>query len=220
MRTETVTASDATRASGEFMQRGIPLANEAQTALSAVAAAIGDTAGVAADFAGRTGVMRDASTTLTGEMAAVSSIVTANAAAASDMKSTTHASLSVIAPIADTALAQAETADTVCAATAQLVAQVAQVETTASDLRRQAGALNALVGAFRVADGASARPPHLAASRERPALGRLMRKGERARYAVSRSRVCALAGNARRVPCAGWRASVRETTRAREAHGA
>jgi methyl-accepting chemotaxis protein len=150
IRKETVSAADAMRASEKIMERGIALARDATRALDSVAQAIDDTARVAADVAGRTGIMQTASATLAGEMANVSRIVEKNAGSAQTMQTTTGSVLAAIAPIAETALAQAQTADAVSAATAQLAAQVRQMETTAADLREQANRLNGLVGMFNV----------------------------------------------------------------------
>jgi hypothetical protein len=70
--------------------------------------------------------------------------------------------LAVIVPIAQTSIAQAETADAVSAATAELSAQVVQMDGTAHDLRVQAGELSGLVGTFRISTSptttASGRP--------------------------------------------------------------
>ncbi len=158
IRKETVSAAAAVRASEELMSRGIALATDATSALSGVSAAIDDTARVAEDVAGRTTGMQTASSTLTGEMSSVSAIVDTNASAAQQMQATTKSVLASIVPIADTALRQAETADAVSAATAELAAQVQQMDSTASDLRAQAGALTGLVDTFRDAGGPASPP--------------------------------------------------------------
>jgi methyl-accepting chemotaxis protein len=135
IRRGTVSAADATRNSEELMVRGIALATDATTALGSVADAIAATARVADDVASRAAVMQSASSSLTREMNAVSAIVDKNAVGARQMQATTNAVLTTIAPIAGTAAAQAETADAVSAATAELAAQVKQMDTTAGELR-------------------------------------------------------------------------------------
>jgi methyl-accepting chemotaxis protein len=166
IRKETVHAADAMRISEQVMARGIALGDDATAALVQVARAIDETAGVADNVARRTDVMQTASTTLTGEMNAVSALVTSSAAAADQMQATTGMVLAAIAPIAQTSLAQAETADTVSAATAELAAQVQQMDGTSSDLRMQAGDLATLVGTFRIsADRQSAARPRLSLAR-------------------------------------------------------
>ncbi len=94
--------------------------------------------------------MQAASVTLTGEMQAVSTIVDATAGSAREMQMTTQTVLAAIAPIAETSVAQSETADAVSAATAELAAQVQQMDGTAGDLRLQASDLTDLVAAFKL----------------------------------------------------------------------
>jgi methyl-accepting chemotaxis protein len=156
IRKETVSAADAMRSSQVIMSRGIALATDATAALGNVTEAIGETARVAEDVANRTSVMQKASSTLTGEMSTVGTIVDANSAAAREMEATTDGVLTTIKPIAETARTQAETADAVSAATAELAAQVQQMEETANQLHTQAGSLSNLVGVFRVANGSAA----------------------------------------------------------------
>jgi methyl-accepting chemotaxis protein len=152
IRKETVSAADAMRASEAIMSRGVALATDATSALGRVASAIDDTARVAGEVAERTTVMQAASSTLRGEMSSVSAIVYTNGAAARQMQRTSEHVITIIVPIAETAMTQAETADAVSAATAQLAAQAVQMDTTAIDLRDQAGNLTGLVAAFRATD--------------------------------------------------------------------
>jgi methyl-accepting chemotaxis protein len=151
IRNETVSAANAMRSSDTIMSRGITLATDAMAALERVATAIDDTARVAESVANRTVVMQSASATLTGEMTTVSTVVDRNAVAARAMQATTDVVRKAIAPIAEAATTQAEIVDAISAATAELAAQVAQMEDTAGRLRTQAADLTDLVGIFETA---------------------------------------------------------------------
>jgi hypothetical protein len=61
-------------------------------------------------------------------------------------------------------MAQSETADAVSAATAELAAQVQQMDGTSNDLRAQAGNLATLVGTFRISENRRSTAPNDAVS--------------------------------------------------------
>ncbi|MFN2460757.1 MAG: hypothetical protein ABR591_08745 [Candidatus Velthaea sp.] len=66
------------------------------------------------------------------------------------MKSSADAAAASFAPIAEAAQAQAGRADDVSASTAELAAQMQQIDVTAAALREQAERLGSLVSTFRI----------------------------------------------------------------------
>jgi methyl-accepting chemotaxis protein len=167
IRRETTAAAQAVNASQVIMEHGIALVGDATDALGTVSVAIGSTAGVATDVAGRTDAMRSASATLRSEMSVVSGIVQKSATSALNMHTTSDVVLASITPLAAASSARADMAHAVTAATGQLAAQVGQMEATSRDLRNEAKVLTNAAAIFTF-DAAA----ELHASRSSAALAR------------------------------------------------
>jgi methyl-accepting chemotaxis protein len=149
IRRETLTAAEAMRGSSASMSDGISLSERASAALSAVAVAIRTTTQVADDLARRAGAMRVASTTLTENIASVAAAIGQNASAAGEMRLTTQSVTDVMTPVAATAEAQSHASSDAALSTSELAAGVQEIDATATALRAQTEALDALVEQFR-----------------------------------------------------------------------
>ncbi len=163
---ETAAAADAMRGSTGVMEDGLQLANRATTALANVGDAIAQTTVVAEDVAARSVVMQNASSTLNRDMSSVSAIVEENATAARQMQGTSHSVMTMIVPIAELSERQARAADDVSASTAELAAQVQEMDATAHQLSAQAASLTDLVSVFETTAAAPEVPTQL----EQPAI--------------------------------------------------
>jgi methyl-accepting chemotaxis protein len=124
IRRETLTAAEAMRGSSASMSEGIAVAERASTALGAVAEAIRTTTQIADDLATRAGAMRDASTTVTENIASVAAAIGENASAAGEMRLTTRAVTEAILPVARTAEEQSAASQSAAASTSELAAGV------------------------------------------------------------------------------------------------
>ena len=164
IRRETLTAAEAMRGSSASMSDGISLSERASAALSAVAEAIRTTTHVADDLARRAGAMRVASTTLTENIASVAAAIGENAAAAGQMRLTTQSVTEVMTPVAATAEAQSHASSDAAVSTSELAAGVQEIDATATALRAQTEALDALVDQFRFGEELSPPEPALALS--------------------------------------------------------
>jgi len=162
---ETVAAADAMRGSTGAMEDGLALANRATSALANVGEAIAQTSVIAEDVAARSAVMQGASSTLNRDMSSVSAIVEENATAAREMQSTSHSVMTMIVPIAELSERQARSADDVSASTAELAAQVQEMDATAHELSAQAASLTDLVSVFE-----TVATPRAAEKPEQPAM--------------------------------------------------
>jgi len=167
IRRETLTAASAMRTSSDSMREGIELADRASSSLVNVGGSIGGTTRVAEELAGRAGVMRDASMTLTENMGSVSSAIEENAAAASEMRQTTQSVTATMIPVAATAEEQSVAAQHAAISTSQLAAGVQEIDATARALRDQAERLDELVKQFAFED-APADVPQSAIAAEAP----------------------------------------------------
>ena len=162
---ETVAAADAMRGSTGAMEDGLALANRATSALANVGEAIAQTSVIAEDVAARSAVMQGASSTLNRDMSSVSAIVEENATAAREMQSTSHSVMTMIVPIEELSEPQARSADDVSASTAELAAQVQEMDATAHELSAQAASLTDLVSVFE-----TVATPRAAEKPEQPAM--------------------------------------------------
>jgi methyl-accepting chemotaxis protein len=151
IRRETLTAGNAMRSSSASMADGVAVAERASAALGAVAEAIRTTTRVADDLATRAGAMRDASNTVTDNIASVAAAIGENAAAAGEMRLTTQSVTETMLPVARTAEEQSHASQNAAASTGELAAGVQQIGATARALRAQTEALDALVDQFRIA---------------------------------------------------------------------
>ncbi|HYZ16503.1 MAG TPA: methyl-accepting chemotaxis protein [Candidatus Acidoferrum sp.] len=156
IRRETLTAAEAMRGSSASMAEGIVVAERASTALSAVAEAIRTTTNIADDLATRADAMRDASTTVTENIASVAAAIGENASAAGQMRLTTRAVTEAILPVARTAEEQSAASQSAAASTSELAAGVQEIDATARALRDQTEALDVLVDQFKLDDVLSA----------------------------------------------------------------
>ena len=152
IRRETLTAAEAMRGSSASMAEGIVVAERASTALSAVAEAIRTTTNIADDLATRADAMRDASTTVTENIASVAAAIGENASAAGQMRLTTRAVTEAILPVARTAEEQSAASQSAAASTSELAAGVQEIDATARALRDQTEALDVLVDQFKLDD--------------------------------------------------------------------
>jgi methyl-accepting chemotaxis protein len=152
IRRETLTAAEAMRGSSASMSDGIAVAERASTALDAVAGAIRTTTRIADDLAARAVAMRDASTTVTENIASVAAAIGENASAASEMRLTTRAVTEAILPVARTAEEQSAASQSAAASTSELAAGVQEIDATARALRDQTEALDVLVDQFKLGD--------------------------------------------------------------------
>jgi len=127
--------------------------------------AIAQTSFVAEDVAARSAVMQGASSTLNRDMSSVSAIVEDNATAAPERQSTSHSVMTMIVPIEELSEPQARSADDVSASTAELAAQVQEMDATAHELSAQAASLTDLVSVFE-----TVATPRAAEKPEQPAM--------------------------------------------------
>jgi methyl-accepting chemotaxis protein len=170
IRSETLSAAGAMRASRDSMESGLHVAGNAAQSLAGVSAAIGTTTTVAEDLAARARQMRDASTHVTANMSNASAAVERNAAAAAEMRSTTNHVTQTMVPIAVTATEQSQAAREAAASASDLVAGMDQIDTTARALLDQAAGLERLIAKFIVDDRAPA--AHAVPPTARPAAAR------------------------------------------------
>jgi len=156
IRTETVKAANAMRASGASMDGGLHVAERAAAALAGVRSAIDTTRSVAEELAERAHAMRDASTRVTSSVALAATGVEQNAAAAGEMRATTESVTSTILPVAAAAEEQSAAAQQAARATSELATGVQEIDATARALREQAERLDELVARFQIDEAAAA----------------------------------------------------------------
>jgi methyl-accepting chemotaxis protein len=94
--------------------------------------------------------MRDASLRVTESVSSAAAGVEENAAAASQMRLTTQEITSTMAPVATAAEEQSAAAQHAASATGELATGVAEIDATASALKRQAERLDELVARFLI----------------------------------------------------------------------
>ncbi|GAC1410170.1 MAG: hypothetical protein NVSMB64_19160 [Candidatus Velthaea sp.] len=112
---------------------------------------IGRTREVADDVAQRAARTRATSDHLTENVGSVSAVVEENAAAG-EMQATANEVAATLRPVTEASLQQSIKADEVSASTAELAAQMQQIDATASALRDQAQRLGSLVSNFRTGE--------------------------------------------------------------------
>jgi methyl-accepting chemotaxis protein len=151
---ETVAAAGAMRSSSSSMDSGIAVSQRAARSLESVGAAVRTTTQVAETLAVQADEMRKASLRVTENMSSSSAAVEQNAAAAAEMRSTTDHVTAVMVPVAATASQNATAAQEASLSTRQLAIGIAEIDSTARDLRDQAEQLEKLVGKFIIDDRA------------------------------------------------------------------
>jgi methyl-accepting chemotaxis protein len=153
---ETIAAAHAMRTSSASMESGIAVSQRASRSLESVSRAITTTSSVAESLAGQAREMQDASLRVTENMASASAAVEENAAAAAEMRSTTDHVTNAMVPVAATASQNAATAQEAALSTRQLAIGIAEIDSTARDLRDQAEQLEGLVAKFIIEESSAA----------------------------------------------------------------
>jgi methyl-accepting chemotaxis protein len=149
---DTVRAADAMRSSSTAVERSLALSETATTSLEGVTNAVAQTRSVADDVAGSAKLMRDASSTVAGNMESVTSIVEENAAASLQMQAATDSIMASITPVAQAAEEQSTSAEEVLSSADSLTGQVREMSKTSQLVREQAEHIARLIASFRFGD--------------------------------------------------------------------
>ena len=150
IRTETLNASSAMRASLGAVDTGLHLSEKATASLAVVYGAVAEVKLVADQVAGGAETMHQASTQVAAHIAGVSAVVEQNAAAAGEMQAATQAVTAALVPVAAAAESQSSASEEVSASTSELSAQTKHIAATAHQVRGHAESLAQLLKGFRV----------------------------------------------------------------------
>ena len=159
IRSQTLHASSAMRASLGAVDTGLHLSEKATSSLTVVYDAVAGVKLVAEQVAGGAETMHQASTQVAAHIAGVSAVVELNAAAAGEMQAATQAVTQALAPVASAAESQSSASEQVSASASELAAQTQHIAATAHQVRGHAEALVELLRGFTVdAAGTAAGP--------------------------------------------------------------
>jgi methyl-accepting chemotaxis protein len=148
IRSETMEAAQAMRASADEIRGGVEIALGAVRSLGAVDTAIDITARAASVVVQRSATMTDASERLGANMSSVSAVVEQNTAAVGAMRETADDVVRTIAPIRALADTQSEVAARVSIAADQLEHQVREIDQRAATLIQRATELDGTMATF------------------------------------------------------------------------
>ncbi len=161
IRSQTLHASGAMRASLGAVEGGLHLSEQAAASLGIVYDAVADVKLVADQVAGGAETMHQASTQVAAHIAGVSAVVEQNAAAAGEMQAATQAVTAALAPVAAAAESQSSASEEVSASASELSAQTQHIAATARQVRGHAESLAQLLRGFKVDDQSAAALPRL-----------------------------------------------------------
>ncbi len=169
IRKEAEQAAGAMEQASGSTQAGIGLATRLTDALTALNETVSESSRVADNLAERARTMSAASADVTGGVASLSEGIASSAAAADQIEATSRSIAETAQRLAAAAERQSGSADRVSAASAELAAQIEQMDGAATDLRAHAEQLGAANDAFTVAPRA-AQLPRLELSLPVPAM--------------------------------------------------
>jgi methyl-accepting chemotaxis protein len=161
IRSQTLHASSAMRASLGAVDTGLHLSEKATSSLAVVYDAVAGVKLVAEQVAGGAETMHQASTQVAAHIAGVSAVVEQNAAAAGQMQAATQAVTEALAPVAAVAESQSSSSEEVSASASELSAQTQHIAATAHQVRGHAESLARLLQGFKVDDEQAVAPPRL-----------------------------------------------------------